>query len=119
MAATCEQELPRFLSGCLDVVINRLSGLLAQLKPNGMSGFLLAHRCAIDGKTVWGNVFDFEADNITASELAIDGKVKHCEVARSPFDLKFGPDRPDVLGTKRRLCADQFTLIPRDAVVLP
>ena len=119
MTTTCEQELPGLLSGCLDVVINRLSSLLAQLKPNGMSGFLLAHHCAIDGKTVWSNVLDFEADNITASELAIDSKVKHCEVACSPFDLKFGPDRRDVLATKRRLWADQFALIPRDAVVVP
>jgi hypothetical protein len=79
-----------------------------------MSGFLLAHRGAGNCETVRSNVFDLEADHVTASKLAIDSEIEHGKVACSPFNLQLGPDRPDVLGTQGRLRADQLALIPWD-----
>jgi hypothetical protein len=42
------------------------------------------------------NVFDAQFEDVASSELAVDGQVKHGQVARSP-ELQFGSDRPVVL----------------------
>jgi hypothetical protein len=38
----------------------------------------------------WRNGLDLEADNVTAPELAVDGKIKHDQIPVSAFDLQFG-----------------------------
>ena len=81
-------------------------------KANGMSGFLLADGCPIDCHAVRCHVLDREADDITASKLAVDGKIEHCQVSNAMFDLELGPYRPDIFGSERRLRTDQFSLIP-------
>jgi hypothetical protein len=39
----------------------------------------------INGMHMWSNVLDLEADEIAAPELAIDGKIEHDEITRSPL----------------------------------
>src|ERR1700730_1533810 len=41
-----------------------------------------------------GNVFDLHRDDIAASQLAINGEIEHCQLARSPFDSKLRPNGP-------------------------
>jgi hypothetical protein len=59
-------------SGRLDVIVDRLSGLLRHLEPDGLAGLLLAHGCPIDGMTMRSNVLDPQADDVASSKLAID-----------------------------------------------
>ena len=57
-----------------------------------MPGFLLAYCRAVDCEAVRSNVFDLQADYVTASELTVDSEIEHGEVACSPIDLQLGPD---------------------------
>jgi hypothetical protein len=114
VTAACKQELAELLSGGLDVVINRLPRLFGQLEPDGMSGFPLTDGGAINGDPMRGHILDLEADDIAASELAVDGKIKHSEIACSALDLQLGPDCPDMLRSQRGLGAEQFALVARD-----
>jgi hypothetical protein len=56
-----------------------------------MSGFLLADGCPIDCHAVRCHVLDREAYDITASKLAVDGKIEHRQVSNATFDLELGP----------------------------
>jgi hypothetical protein len=55
------------------------------------------------------NVFDPEADDITASKLAVDGEIEHRQVSNVTFDVELGPYRPDIIGSKRGLRTNQFS----------
>jgi hypothetical protein len=68
-----EEELPRLLFGGCDVTVDRLSGLLRHLEPDGLAGLLLAYRRTIDSVPMRSNVFHPQADDVASSELAIDG----------------------------------------------
>jgi hypothetical protein len=54
-----------------------------------------------------------EGDNIAATQLTVDRKIEHRQVACSMFDLELGPYRPDVFRAKRRLRSNQSAFIPR------
>jgi hypothetical protein len=83
-AATAGKEvLIRLLIGGSDVVVDGLTGLLGHLEPDKLASLLLVHRRAIDGMSVRRHIFHLEADNVAASQLAIDGQIEHREVARS------------------------------------
>ena len=41
----------------------------------------------VEGQPMWSNVRDLEADDVTASELAVDGEIEHSEIACLAFDL--------------------------------
>jgi hypothetical protein len=116
VTAACKQEIAGLLSNRLDVVVDRLPGLLGQLEPDGMSGFPLTDGSAINGDPMRGHILDLEAHDIAASELAVDGKIKHSEFACSALELQLGPDCPDMLRSQRGLGAEQFALVPRDVV---
>jgi len=62
-----------------------------------MSGFSLADHGAIDGHTMWGDIFNLQADHIAAAQLAVDGQIEHGQISGALLHLKLGPDRPDVL----------------------
>jgi hypothetical protein len=68
-----EEELARLFTGGSDVTVDRLSGLLRHLEPDGLAGLLLAYRRTIDSVPMRSNVFHPQADDVASSELAIDG----------------------------------------------
>ena len=68
-----KEELARLLIGGSDITVDRLSGLLRHLEPDGLTGLLLAHSCPIDRVTMRSNVLDLQADDVASAELAIDG----------------------------------------------
>jgi hypothetical protein len=72
-APAAEEELARLLPGGSYVTIDRLSGLLRHLEPDGLAGLLLAHSRTIDSVTMRSNVLHSQADDIASPELAIDG----------------------------------------------
>src|SRR6516162_10792585 len=98
--------------GGSDVVVDCLTGLLSHLEPDRLGGLLLAHCRAIDGMSVRCHIFHLQADDVAASQLAVDGQIEHREIAGSSLDLQLAPNRPNVFGTKRRLRPGQFALIP-------
>jgi hypothetical protein len=53
-----------------------------------------------------------DANEIAASELAVDRNIKHGEIARAPLGLKLRADRPAVPGSERRFRAGQLALVP-------
>src|ERR1700692_3516827 len=111
-ATTCEQELAGPLVGGLQIIIDGLAGLFAQFKSDGPPGFLLPDRCAIRRVSTGGDILDPDGDDVTAAKLAVDRQIEHGEVASSAFDLELCPDRPDVLGSQRRLRSRKLALVP-------
>src|SRR3954470_2084802 len=89
-----EQELARAFAGGLEIVIDRLAGLLAQFKSDRSAGFLLPDRCAIRRVSASGDILDPDGDDITAAKLAVDREIEHGEVAGAAFDLELRPNRP-------------------------
>src|SRR5579859_3904368 len=100
-----EQELAGPLAGGLQIVINRLASLLAQFKSDRPPCFLLPDGCAICRVPTCGDILDPKGDDITTTKLAIDCQVEHGQIASAALYLELRPDRPDVLGSQRRLCA--------------
>src|SRR6516162_6858632 len=111
-ASAGKEVLTRLLVGGFDVVVDRLTRLLGHLEPDRLTGLLLAHRRAIDGMSVRRHIFYLEADDVAASQLAIDGQIEHREIACSSLDLQVASNRPNVFGPKRRLRPCQFALLP-------
>jgi hypothetical protein len=72
----------------------------------------LANRGSIRRVAIWSNVFDFQHDEIATAKLAIDSKIKHCEITDSPLGFKPTPDRPHVLWRQRWLGTRWFPFVP-------
>jgi alkylhydroperoxidase/carboxymuconolactone decarboxylase family protein YurZ len=70
------------------------------------------------GEPVHCHVTDPEADQVTATELAVDGEVEHREVARCMGQLQPYADAPDMLRFQRGLRPDQASLVPRSPAPL-
>jgi len=89
-ATAAEEELTGLFTCGSYVTVDCLSGLLRHLEPDGLARLLLVDSRTIDGVTMRSNVLHLQADNVTASELAIDGEIEHGQVACSPRDLQLG-----------------------------
>src|SRR5450631_2534762 len=113
-----KQEFARRFVGRLQIVIDRLAGLLAQFESDRPPGFLLSDRCAIRRISAGSDILDPDGDDVTAAKLAVDRQIEHGEVASSAFDLELCPGRPDVLGSQWRLRSRQFALVPRRSPVV-
>jgi hypothetical protein len=72
-ATAAEEELARFLTGGSYVTVDGLTGLLRDLKPDGLAGLLLAYGRTIEGVTMRRNVFHPQANDVASPKLAIDG----------------------------------------------
>jgi len=73
MTAT-EEELARLLPGGSYVAVDRLTGLLRHLKPDGLAGLLLAYSRAIDSVTMRSNVLHLQADDVASAQLTIPAR---------------------------------------------
>jgi hypothetical protein len=76
----------------------------------------LSDGCAIGRVSACGDILDPNGNNITATKFAVDCQIEHGEVASAAFDLELCPDRPDVFGSQRWLCASQLSLVPRQSL---
>lgn len=59
-----------------------------------------------------GNVAHTQADEVAATQLAVDGQVEHGEVTDSMGVLEINSNGPDVLRLQGRLLADELALVP-------
>jgi hypothetical protein len=82
----------------------------------GTARLLLADARSIGRIAARRNVIDSQSDYVASTEFAIDSDVEQRQIANATFDLKLSSDGPDVLRAKWRLCADDFSLIPRYAL---
>jgi len=57
-------------------------------------------------------VIDPEADEIAASQLAVDSKVEHRQIAFAVPDLKSDTNGPDLFRPKGALLANETALVP-------
>src|SRR5215470_2679299 len=62
---------------------------------------------------VWRDILDFDGNDVTAPQLAVDGEVQHGHAPDMSLDLPLGADRPDMLRAQRRLGSDQLAFVPR------
>src|SRR5690242_18812279 len=84
---TREQKFARPFAGGCQIVIDSLSGLLGQFKPNGMTGFLLANRCSIGCIAIRCNILDFQSNNVAAAKLTVDCQIEHRKISCSSLQL--------------------------------
>jgi hypothetical protein len=97
-------------------ILDRLAGLFSDLEPDRSDRRALTDRRAIDHITTGSNIFDHNADEVTAAQLAIDRKIEQRQVSYPPSDLKSRSDSPDVLRLERRLCSSELSLFSKLAV---
>src|SRR6516225_4374131 len=87
-AAAREQELPRPPSLQLEVVIDRLPGLLGDLEPDWPPGLPLSDSRSVERVTVRRHVLYADGDDVAAAQLTVDGEVEQGEVACAPLNLQ-------------------------------
>jgi hypothetical protein len=106
-----EQELAWAFARAAEILIDRVTGLLTQFKSDRTPGLLLTNRCAIRRVSASGDILDPNGDKITAPKLAVE----HGKVASATSNLT-RPDRPNVLGSQRRLRPHQLPFVPRHSL---
>ena len=60
-------------------------------------------------------VVDPKADEIAATQLAINGEVEHRQIAFAALHLKSDPNGPDLFLPKGTLLANETAFVPSDA----
>src|SRR5487761_2049054 len=86
--------------------------LLSDLELHRPPGLLLHDDCTGSDVTALDDIVHAETDQITATQLAINGEVEQREFARSMIQPQPNPDGPDFLQLKRGLLAKQLTFVP-------
>jgi hypothetical protein len=90
-----------FSGGCGDFELNRPLGFL--LHDDGAARHLVT----------MAYVANFECDQVTPTQLAIDAQIEKCKFPRTPFHLEANSECPDVLWFEWCLLANDFPLVPR------
>jgi hypothetical protein len=90
-----------------------LSRLRGELELNGAAGLLLDDGGPFDGPTAVDDIGNLEADEIAASEFAVDRQVEQGELARVVLELEADADARDLREFQRWLLADQVAFVPR------
>jgi len=88
----CEQELTRFFLGRLQIIVDRLAGLLAQFKSDRPSSLFLSDRGTICGVSARSDILHLDCDDVTATKLTVDCQIEHGKVASATFDLELRTD---------------------------
>ena len=71
---------PALAAGIPEVIVNRLTGLFSDLELDRPTRRLLTHCSAFDRVPVGSNIFDPEADDVTASKLVVDRQIEERQV---------------------------------------
>ena len=76
LALCGEKKLSSFPVCHAEVFVDRLAGLFGDLEPYWPARLLLPDCRSLDGVSMWGNILDFESDDIATVQLAVDGKIE-------------------------------------------
>lgn len=90
----------------------RLPRSLCNLEANGLAGLALCDRRPFLDLASGLDVRDFQPDEVTSAELAVDGEVEKREIADASCDFETHTDRPVVLRHERSFLSDDTTLVP-------
>jgi len=82
-----------------------------------MRSCITATDCLL-GVSMRCDIFDLQANHITASKFAVNCKVEESQVTDPLFKLLRRQDGRDVFELERRLLSGQFPLIPGDFIGL-
>ncbi len=107
-----EQEIVGFLASGLEVVIDRLAGLLGDLELDRSAGLPLAHSGSIDGVPLRRDILHLEVHHVTAPQLAIDCQIEERQIPDPPGELQPCPYGPNMSRLQWRLRPREFALVP-------
>src|SRR5260370_9066832 len=72
---------------------DRGSGLFGNFELDRSAGLLLNNRGAVSDPAAGADIVDLQPDEVTASELAVDGEIEQGKIARPTLQLQPDPDR--------------------------
>ena len=76
------------------VSLYRLPGLFGDFEPDRSTSLALPDGRAINAQVIWSNLVSQQADDITASQLAVDCNVEQGEITDLVCQLQPGADCP-------------------------
>jgi hypothetical protein len=91
---------------------HRLPGLFGDFKPDRPARLPLPDCRAINAYAIGSNLLRQQADDITATQLAVDRQVEKREIAGSVGQLQSGANCPDMFGLQGWFLASQPSLVP-------
>ena len=91
----------------------RLPSRFSQLEGNWPASLLLNDCGAEPDRVAEVDIENAQANEVTASQLAVDCDIEHRKVANAALVLQPGPDSPNVLWLKRRLRSNDSTVVSR------
>ena len=109
---TLEEVIIRCQAGTAHQVRHRVSRLLGDLELDRPLGFLLEYNPAMAHAATMGNVSNPDFDQITSSQLTVDGQVEQSQITMAVGQLKPNSDGPDLLELERRPVSQAFE--PKD-----
>jgi hypothetical protein len=91
---------------------DRGSGPFGNFELTRPARLFLNDGCAVSNTAASADIVDLWSDEITASELAIDGEIEQREVTRSLLELEPHPNCPDIFRLQRTLLPGETPLVP-------
>src|SRR3984893_3636242 len=92
--------------------MDRGPGLLHDFELDWSPCLFLNHGATVPHPAAGAYVVDLQADDIAASQLAVDRKVEQGEISFPALQLKPNPKGPDIFRLERALLADQAAPVP-------
>jgi len=108
-----EQRLSLMQDLLLQPAAYRLPGLLCDLELNGSARLPLHDRSSRSHSAIEGYIVDPKRNEVTSSQLAVEGEIEQSQVANALRHLEPDPNGPDLPGFERRFEADQLASVPR------
>lgn len=100
----------------LDPRLQGISGGCSDLELNRPLSFVLHHSRACRDLVSMADISDFECDQVTAAQLAVDAQIEERKLSYAPFHLEPDAKCPDILGLERCFLPDDLALVPRLAM---
>jgi hypothetical protein len=110
--AAFEEIIIRFQIGMIDPVANRVSRLFRDFKLNRLPRLLLHHHRSFGNARTMSNIPNSDPDEITTSQLAIDGKIEQSQATNLQGYLKPDANCPDFLQLEWWFLSCQFAHVP-------
>jgi hypothetical protein len=112
MKAARKEILAVLWGGIGQPIADCCSGLFGDLELDRPPRFLLDYRGAVLHSVSDAYVAHPEPHEVAAPQLAVDGEIKHSEIASAPFKLEPDANCPDILRSQRTFLANEPTLVP-------
>src|SRR6516165_9501555 len=88
-------------------IMDRGPSLLGDFELDWSPCLFLNHGATVPHSAAGGHIVNLQADEIAASELAVDRKIEQGEISFPALQLKSNPNGPDIFRLERAPLADQ------------